>query len=62
MIEHKSRDYDLELSKLLKQFEPYNLLTGDRNEPNLFEINQPVITATWVDNTTEYRESKNANS
>lgn len=62
MIEHKGRDYDHELSKLLKQFEPHNLLIADCKESNLFEINQPIITTKWVDNTTEYRESKDANS
>ncbi len=60
MIE--SRDYDLELKDLLKRFEPYNLLIKEHVESNLNEHTQPIVTLRWVDKTTEFGESTDANS
>lgn len=62
MIRHKSRNYDLELLELLKQFEPHNLLITDYKALSQFESGQPNITVRWIDNTTRNEESQNANS
>jgi hypothetical protein len=62
MTDHKTIDYDLELSNLLKHFEPYNLLIGECKEINLSENSQPSVTIRWVDNTIGKGESKYAHS
>lgn len=58
----KRRDYDLEVSDLLKQFEPYSFLIEECAPSYTAETNPPVVTLRWVDNTTESKEEENANS
>lgn len=62
MVKEKERDYDLELSSMLKQFESFNLLTTECKESGLFENSQATVTTRWVDNLTLHGEYKDANS
>ena len=57
-----SKDYDLEVDRLLKQFEPHNLLTEECASSFTSNNNQPIVTLRWVDNSTEIEEDTNADA
>lgn len=58
----KKKDYDSEVSDLLNQFAPHSLLVEECTATYMIEINQPVVTLRWIDNTTECNEEENADS
>lgn len=58
----QKRNYDLEVTNLLNQFESQNLLVEECTASYMTEINQSIVTLRWVDNTAECNEEENANS